>query len=130
MPRVRTTTAFYTLLLLRSFPDEIFIFGDNIERHGYGGQAAIRGEPNARGVVTKRAPSDEPDAFMSDCSDDLFHVLADLEFLVGLSFSRNLVLPVLDTGHTSLGCGLADLPNRAPRLYQIIDLALKNLITG
>jgi hypothetical protein len=41
---------------LRSHPDEIFVFGDNLERWGRGGAAAVRGEPNAYGFVAKKAP--------------------------------------------------------------------------
>jgi hypothetical protein len=42
---------------LRENPDKRYVFGDNVERRGYGGQAKeMRGEPNAIGVVTKWAP--------------------------------------------------------------------------
>ena len=51
------TEEFYTPGLLRSMPEKIFVFGDNLLQRGTKGQAAIRGEPNAVGVPTKRAPS-------------------------------------------------------------------------
>ncbi len=40
--------------MVRAEPDARFVFGDNVEREGFGGQAAaMRGEPNAIGVATK-----------------------------------------------------------------------------
>ena len=48
---------------LRSHPNEIFVFGDNLLRVGKGGAAALRGEPNTYGFVTKRAPSHKDSDF-------------------------------------------------------------------
>ena len=43
---------------LRSNPSIQFVFGDNEVRQGYAGQALeMRGEPNAIGIATSRAPS-------------------------------------------------------------------------
>jgi hypothetical protein len=40
---------------------------DSVQRHGLAGQAKeMRGEPNAIGVATKRAPSTNPKAFFDD----------------------------------------------------------------
>lgn len=39
---------------LQANPDVYYLFGDNVERRGLGGQAKeMRGEPNAIGVATK-----------------------------------------------------------------------------
>ncbi|SDK47143.1 hypothetical protein [Bradyrhizobium ottawaense] len=44
--------------------DKMYVFGDNVQRTGFAGQAKeMRGEPNAIGVVTKWAPSMQPTAF-------------------------------------------------------------------
>ena len=52
---------------LRANPDVLYIFGDNCARAGFGGQAAaMRGEPNAIGVRTKRQPNLGPSAFFTD----------------------------------------------------------------
>ena len=49
---------------LRANPDVLYLFGDNVLRVGFGGQAKeIRGEPNAVGVRTKHRPNMHPDAF-------------------------------------------------------------------
>lgn len=43
------------------------LFGDNLERRGFGGQAAsMRGEPNAIGIPTKKSPTYKDEAFFSD----------------------------------------------------------------
>ena len=49
---------------VRANRDKLFLFGDNLERRGFGGQAAaMRGEPNAVGIPTKKKPSYAGDAF-------------------------------------------------------------------
>jgi len=37
-------------------PNSYFIFGDNLERRGYGGAAALRDHPHAFGFITKKFP--------------------------------------------------------------------------
>mgnify|MGYP006898466099 CR=1 FL=1 len=106
--------------MLRRFPDDIFVFGDNVERRGLGGQAAeMRGEPNAIGIVTKWYPSNNPDAFFSDrdynrVSDivvhDIFRVYKEV------SDGRLVVWP-----QDGVGTGLAQLPKRAPKLFELIE---------
>ena len=56
-----------TRALVRSKPGTIFVFGDNMEGRGYGGQAAaMRGEPNAIGVPTKWRPQRDERAYFRD----------------------------------------------------------------
>jgi hypothetical protein len=52
---------------LRNNPDFMFLFGDNLQRTGLGGQAKeMRGEFNAIGIATKKSPSLSDDAFFTD----------------------------------------------------------------
>ena len=52
---------------LRAEPDKIFLFGDNLKQAGYGGQAKeMRGEENAVGIPSKKAPSNSPTSFFTD----------------------------------------------------------------
>ena len=37
-------------------PDWIFVFGDNLERKGYGGAAKLRNHPQTYGFITKKYP--------------------------------------------------------------------------
>ena len=58
---------FITRDYVRANRDKLFLFGDNLEQRGLGGQAAaMRGEPNAIGIPTKKSPSYRADAFFSD----------------------------------------------------------------
>jgi hypothetical protein len=98
---------------LKANPDRFYVFGDNVERRGYGGQAAqMRGEPNAIGVVTKWKPSMAPGAFFDDSIQCQILVLQDL----------HVVQKVLDEGKTvvvpedGIGTGLSRLHATAPKL--------------
>lgn len=48
---------------LREHKDEIFVFGDNCMRNGYGGAAALRDEYNTYGFITKLRPDNADDSF-------------------------------------------------------------------
>jgi hypothetical protein len=104
---------------VQSEPEAVFVFGDNAERVGMGGQAgAMRGEPNAIGVATKWSPSASPEAFFSD-DDPLCVAVVDED--IGrvedaLRGGRTVYLP-----RDGLGTGLSELPVRAPSLLQHIN---------
>jgi hypothetical protein len=112
---------------LQANPDTLYAFGDNERRRGYGGQAkAMRGEPNAVGVRTKRKPArNSPDDFWSDdtyeqncrmIAEDLVRVHAHL------SAGGDVVLP-----EDGLGTGLAELATRAPRTFAYLQEQLQRL---
>jgi len=42
---------------LKSNPNCVFVFGDNLERKGRGGAAILRYEPNTYGFITKKRPT-------------------------------------------------------------------------
>jgi hypothetical protein len=66
---------------LKSNPDVMYLFGDNNERVGMGGQAKeMRGEPNAHGIRTKWLPTYNPDAFFSDSQFDKIVEMLDDDF--------------------------------------------------
>ncbi|RTQ48410.1 hypothetical protein EJV47_15670 [Hymenobacter gummosus] len=112
---------------LQANPDTLYVFGDNERRRGYGGQAkAMRGEPNAVGVRTKRKPArTAPDDFWTDATyeqncrfidEDLAPVFAHLRA------GGPVVLP-----EDGLGTGLAELPTRAPRTFAYLQEQLQQL---
>ena len=43
--------------------DSYFIFGDNLERSGYGGAASLRDHPHAIGFITKKFPDNAETSF-------------------------------------------------------------------
>lgn len=115
---------------LKNNPDVVFLFGDNVERKGLGGQAkAMRGEPNALGVATKWAPHSGDSAFFSDDR------IADIEpifaadiapaFQAIHEFDKLVVLPT-----DGLGTGLSELPQRAPQCNAILEEYLRQLVAG
>lgn len=103
-----------------------FIFGDNMERRGLGGQAAaMRGEPNAFGIPTKRKPTMEPDAFFTDQADEIAIVLRSLWEISGTidniesgrePFYDKIVWPM-----DGIGSGLAKLVDYSPYIWVIIQ---------
>lgn len=103
---------------LRANPDHRFVFGDNVQRIGLGGQAgAMRGEPNAIGVATKRAPGmSDGDFFEDGNAADLAVIDEDIDKVVAaLLEGRTVHIP-----RDGLGTGLSQLPERAPLLHQHI----------
>lgn len=120
----------YSVELCRSHPEVKFVFGDNTRRFGKGGQAIIRSEPNALGVATKRYPSMDPTAFFRDGEPDALQaVLNDIENVWHfLDDGHDIVIPVLDTGKVSLGCGLAKLDQLAPNIYGTIQMHVDEMV--
>ena len=114
----------YTPELLRKHSDIIWVFGDNICRQGNGGQATIRNEPNAVGLVSKRTPDHSPTAYMTGTPTDYDAVNADLSRIEELAISgKQLVFPA-----AGIGTGLARLQTTAPDLLAYIDSEISKLI--
>jgi hypothetical protein len=107
---------------VRNHPERVYIFGDNMEGRGFGGQAAaMRGEPNAIGVPTKWQPERTPRAYFTDddwCDGDVRHAIRQAFALIerALADGRDVVIPA-----DGLGTGLAELPKRAPRIHRYIE---------
>ena len=109
---------------LRNHSDIIFVFGDNLSRTGNGGQAIIRNEPNAVGLVSKRIPDHSPTAYMTGTPTDYDAVNADLSRIEELALSgKQLVFPA-----AGIGTGLARLQTTAPDLLAYIDSEISKLI--
>lgn len=110
---------FITRSMLRDRPDDLFAFGDNLLRKGYGGQAKeMRGMPNAVGIPTKRMPGVREIDYFTD--DDM----AIANGPIRRAFDR--LRGHMDAGggvvwpEDGIGTGLADLPRRAPQIYALI----------
>lgn len=111
----------YTRALLRSNPDKIYVFGDNMKRYGKRGQAIIRDEPNAFGIATKRYPSMDNWAFFSDREDEFDCVINDLRKLYKLSKTHIIVFPV-----AGIGTGLARMEEKSFSLWSKMNSILKD----
>lgn len=122
------TEKFITRQMLRDEPETLFVFGDNVEHQGYGGQAGeMRDEPNAVGIPTKWRPSMNSDAFFGDRDYVRVHAMI---FPIFQRLSQHLakggdvVWP-----ENGIGTGRAQLKERAPQiagLFEMLYTFLKN----
>lgn len=108
----------YTRAFVKQHPDKLFIFGDNVERKGGGGQAVIRGLPNVFGIATKWAPTYCSDDYFSDLNRECLPIIAtDLSCLKArlAEQPQPLVYPV-----AGIGTGRAMLQTMAPNLLKYL----------
>ena len=116
----------YTRKNIRDNPDQLFVFGDNFERSGYGGQAReARDEPNAVGIPTKHKPSYADDAYLSDADLEWWTVMtADAwsRLFDHLHDGGTVIWPV-----DGIGTGRAKLDEKAPAIVKAIELYLSRM---
>lgn len=118
---------FITREHVRSNRNKLFLFGDNLENRGFGGQAAaMRGEPNAIGVPTKKSPSYKDDAFFSDDEFEQNKTAIDAAFVeVANAITDSIRVIVMPSD--GLGTGRAQLDKRAPRTFAYLQKRLDEL---
>lgn len=114
----------YTREMAQNNPNALFVFGDNLVRKGYGGQAAaLRGEPNAVGIPTKVSPS----VYMSDKDFEKAKIAIDEAFdtlNTHLEKGGVVVWPV-----DGVGTGLAQLEIRAPKVWNYLKEKTEELLS-
>lgn len=121
---------------LQANRDILYIFGDNLKRYGFGGQAKeMRDEPNSFGIATKRLPSHnypqdyfhdgEPDAI--GIIDGEFRKLIDILLEESIKTARTYKYKAIVIPLDGIGTGLSQLPTRAPKLLEYINAKLKEL---
>ena len=61
-----------------------FVFGDNLERQGYGGAAKLRDHPHSIGFITKKFPDNKDESFYKpeEYSAVFFEELAKLKIII------------------------------------------------
>lgn len=104
----------------------LYIFGDNEQRSGYGGQAKeMRGEMNSFGFVTKHAPGMDTDDCWSDSHFQSNKRVIDHE-LESLTIKapeyRILVWP-----YAGIGTGYSKLPQKAPMTWDYLLHCLQDV---
>jgi len=108
--------------IVRANPEKIFLFGDNLLRRGYGGQAKeMRDEPNAIGIPTKKKPSSTPGSFFTDDEFDDNIKVIDKAFDT-IPGDGTVVIPL-----SGIGTGYAQLREKAPRTFKYLSLRLMEL---
>lgn len=121
---------------LRANPNRLYIFGDNLDRQGLGGQAGeMRGEPNAFGIATLRhlTQSEKPlirrlpikdNVFIHDGDPDAYTILeaeftrlnTEIERRMSDRSFDGIVYPL-----DGIGTGIAALDINAPILLKYIN---------
>lgn len=114
----------FSVSLCRDHPQKMFVFGDNLQRKGKGGQAVIRDEPNAYGIATKLAPLMSPPAFFPNTDEyipaidhDILRIKRDYHTM-HKGYSA-IVFPV-----DGLGTGRARLSDVSPTMWDGLNRLL------
>ena len=65
-------------------PNAYFVFGDNLERRGYGGAAKLRDHPHSIGFITKKFPDNHDGSFYKpeEYSSVFFEELKKLKTII------------------------------------------------
>ncbi len=118
--------SYYDYRIVRKYPKWLFLFGDNDQKTGTGGQACIRHESNTAGIPTKKRPSNLKLSFYTDeefkdNDDKIFNAIEHIKYIM-VDYDA-IVFPA-----NGFGTGLADLPTKAPKTFQILKQHVKNLI--
>ena len=104
----------------------LYVFGDNDQRVGNGGQAVIRHLPNSIGLRTKSAPGIEPGDYWTD--DDFarncIHFEQDITYIFRHAYAYNLEIVLSEGGY---GTGLAYLSENAPKTFAYVSRRLNQL---
>ena len=114
-----------TVELCKNNPNSIIVFGDNLIRKGKKGQATIRDCGNSYGVPTKRLPSMQDGSFFSDLESE-YNLVKERLFNLWMKHKegKEIILPV-----NKIGSGLADLQNKSPKIYKMIESFYKAVET-
>ncbi len=115
-----------TQKMMKQNPDTLYVFGDNLDRYGKGGQAEVmRDQPNGYGIPTKRSPFMGDGAFFSDRDFSIVKKIMDRNFKdleVHLAKGKDVIWP-----EAGLGTKRADLANKAPLIAQYLEHKRQNL---
>lgn len=108
--------------IVRANPEKIFLFGDNLLRRGYGGQAKeMRDEPNAIGIPTKKKPSSARGSFFTDNEFDYNIKVINKAFNM-IPEDCTVVIPL-----AGIGTGYAKLKEKAPLTFEYLKLRLEEM---
>lgn len=121
--KVEVSVKWYSKELLQDNSYKIFVFGDNLERRGKGGQAVIRHERNSFGLATKVKPSTSVDSFFEDSNPAHYKAIEDdLLELKEIGKDTTLVFP-----SGGLGNGLSQMHFRCPKLFSYMNALLLDM---
>lgn len=103
-----------------------FVFGDNCERWGKGGQAIIRDLKNTIGLRTKKKPDNYTTSFFSDTELQINCELI-LEDVLKVK-EKNLLDFDVVLSKNGYGTGLAKMAERSPETFNYLNECLRNFL--
>lgn len=122
--KINLTDELFSPKLCDENPSSLFIYGDNLEKHGNAGQACIRHCHNSHGIPTKRKPATDADAYYSDndLESNEAAILTEINSIWSYARAnyRAIIFP-----KAGIGTGLAKLKEKAPLTWDFLCAALK-----
>lgn len=118
---------FITRFDIQTNPNQIYIFGDNDARTGYGGQAQeMRGEPNSIGIRVKKLPDNDPASFYTDdeYSNNVQKINQDINLIRKNAILKGKTIVIPEDG---IGTGYAHLQKTAPKTFKFLTSVIKYL---
>jgi len=115
IPNIKIWPKWHSVEDLQRNPNDVFLFGDNDRKRGKGGQAQIRGEPNAVGIRTKKRPATTEGSYYDDRNyeQNIKKMKEDfIQAFAAVPLGGFLIIP-----KDGLGTGLAELDSRAPKTF-------------
>jgi hypothetical protein len=124
--KVKYFPRFWTCQDVEANSNFLFVYGDNDQKRGRGGQAIIRDFPNTIGIPTKKNPNNLPESFYTDVEYEknikkIDHAI-DL-ILLQAEFYDGIMLP-----RDGFGTGLAKLDIFAPNTFKYLNEQVKKRI--
>lgn len=114
---------YWTLEDIAENPNMIFVFGDNLQRRGKGGQAIIRDIFNTIGLVSKKEPTNAELAFFYDheYGQNCYYINNDVQRIKAIAQANEMTIVLAAGGY---GTGLAMLDKTAPRTFSYMSRLL------
>jgi hypothetical protein len=118
--------SFYSTDMLRSNPEKIYVFGDDVQSYGKTRHSIILDEPNAFGVATKLKYRDSIDSYFTDDSEEHWLIIQqDLEGLLVFQLEgKDIVFPA-----GGLGTGLSRMSEFCPSLFARMNKVLLDVFS-
>lgn len=112
----------------------VWVFGDNCQRRGRKGQACIRGEPNAMGIRTKKAPGYRSGDFFTDMEygNNCMMIREDVDAIIDkvtapTNWEECYEGIVITKRENWPGTGLARMELYAPKTFQFLCEEMERL---
>ena len=126
MKRVEIFSGNWTEIDVMKSSHKYFVFGDNFQRWGKGGQAIIRDLKNTIGIRTKKKPDNFSTSFLTDDEYNTNSKLILEDILV--IKEKNLLDEDIVVSKNGYGTGLAKMSERSPLTFNYLNDSLKNLL--